>query len=101
MLTVPWFQIFFSNRCDVHALSNEREKLMKKLIEVEMDGQAAVKQVNEMREAFRRLREVSLTRNKLWKIKEIIAMNFCNLQKALSGNYELKIQPSYRAENID
>lgn len=49
----------------MHALSNEREKLMKKLIEVEMDGQAAVKQVNEMREAFRRLREVSLTRNKL------------------------------------
>lgn len=34
---------------------------MKKLIEVEMDGQAAVKQVNEMREGFRRLREVSLS----------------------------------------
>lgn len=34
---------------------------MKKLIEVEMDGQAAVKQVNEMREGFRRLREVSFS----------------------------------------
>lgn len=49
----------FHNRHDADLLSNEREKLMKKLIEVEMDGQAAVKQVNEMREAFRRLREVS------------------------------------------
>lgn len=37
---------------------------MKKLIEVEMDGQAAVKQVNEMREAFRRLREVSFSHKK-------------------------------------
>lgn len=45
----------------MQALSNEREKLMKKLIEVEMDGQAAVKQVNEMREGFRRLREVSFS----------------------------------------
>lgn len=48
----------------MQALSNEREKLMKKLIEVEMDGQAAVKQVNEMREAFRRLREVSFSHKK-------------------------------------
>lgn len=56
-----FYQICFSYRCDVQALSNEREKLMKKLIEVEMDGQAAVKQVNEMREGFRRLREVSFS----------------------------------------
>ena len=31
---------------------------MKKLIETEMDGQAAVKQICELRDALRRLREV-------------------------------------------
>ncbi|XP_033732392.1 outer dense fiber protein 2-like isoform X6 [Pecten maximus] len=37
--------------------SGEREKLMKKLIEVEMDGQSAVKHVGELRDVIRRLRE--------------------------------------------
>ncbi|XP_069119449.1 outer dense fiber protein 2-like isoform X6 [Argopecten irradians] len=37
--------------------SGEREKLMKKLIEVEMDGQSAVKHIGELRDVIRRLRE--------------------------------------------
>jgi hypothetical protein len=46
-------------RFDSEILNSERERLMKKLIETEMDGQAAVKQVGELRDAFRRLREVN------------------------------------------
>lgn len=36
----------------------ERDELMKKLVEVEMDGQAAVKQMAALRDSIRRLREV-------------------------------------------
>ncbi|XP_070176870.1 outer dense fiber protein 2-like isoform X9 [Littorina saxatilis] len=38
-------------------LNHEREQLMKKLIEVEMDGQAAQQHVRELRDVIRRLRE--------------------------------------------
>lgn len=34
---------------------------MKKLIEVEMDGQAAVKHVGDLRDVVRRLREVNIS----------------------------------------
>ncbi|XP_052092017.1 outer dense fiber protein 2-like isoform X5 [Mytilus californianus] len=44
-------------RYDTEVLGTERERLMKKLIETEMDGQAAVKQIGELRDALRRLRE--------------------------------------------
>ncbi|VDI53027.1 outer dense fiber protein 2 [Mytilus galloprovincialis] len=44
-------------RYDTEILGSERERLMKKLIETEMDGQAAVKQIGELRDALRRLRE--------------------------------------------
>ncbi|KAJ8300949.1 hypothetical protein KUTeg_022468 [Tegillarca granosa] len=44
-------------RVDREVLAAEREKLMKKLIEAEMDGQAAAKQIGELRDAIRRLRE--------------------------------------------
>ncbi|XP_060071197.1 outer dense fiber protein 2-like isoform X3 [Ylistrum balloti] len=37
--------------------TGEREKLMKKLIEVEMDGQSAVKHIGELRDVIRRLKE--------------------------------------------
>ena len=38
-------------------MNREREQLMKKLIEVEMDGQAAQQHVRELRDLIRRLRE--------------------------------------------
>lgn len=50
--------IFLFHRYDTEILGSERERLMKKLIETEMDGQAAVKQIGELRDALRRLREV-------------------------------------------
>ena len=46
-------------RTEREKLSTEREDLMKKLVEVEMDGQAASKQVAALRDAIRRLKEVS------------------------------------------
>ncbi|XP_071097458.1 outer dense fiber protein 2-like isoform X4 [Haliotis cracherodii] len=55
--------------------SVEREKLMKKLIEVEMDGQAAAQQVRELRETIRRIREESRPSAegaKLTKQKELL-----------------------------
>ncbi|XP_048244947.1 outer dense fiber protein 2-like isoform X2 [Haliotis rufescens] len=55
--------------------SVEREKLMKKLIEVEMDGQAAAQQVRELRETVRRIREESRPSAegaKLTKQKELL-----------------------------
>ncbi|XP_067661876.1 outer dense fiber protein 2-like isoform X2 [Haliotis asinina] len=55
--------------------SAEREKLMKKLIEVEMDGQAAAQQVRELRETIRRIREEgrpSVEGAKLAKQKELL-----------------------------
>ena len=47
------------NRSDRERLEMERDQLMKKLVEVEMDGQAAVKQTAALRDSIRRLREVS------------------------------------------
>ena len=44
-------------RYDTENLNSERERLMKKLIETEMDGQATVKQIEELRDALRRLKE--------------------------------------------
>jgi hypothetical protein len=35
----------------------ERDSLMKKLVEVEMDGQAAIKQTTALRDTIRRLKE--------------------------------------------
>ena len=46
-------------RVEADILNREREKLMKKLIEVEMDGQAAAKQVSDLRDHIRKLRSVS------------------------------------------
>ena len=47
-------------RIEADILNREREKLMKKLIEVEMDGQAAGKQASELRDLIRKFRNVSL-----------------------------------------
>ena len=46
-------------RIEADILNREREKLMKKLIEVEMDGQAAGKQASELRDLIRKFRNVS------------------------------------------
>ena len=48
----------FHNRAEAEMLNREREKLMKKLIEVEMDGQAAVKHVSQLRDLVRKFRQV-------------------------------------------
>lgn len=45
------------HRTEKELLNREREQLMKKLIEVEMDGQAAQQHVRELRDVIRRLRD--------------------------------------------
>ncbi|XP_052789757.1 outer dense fiber protein 2-like isoform X8 [Mya arenaria] len=46
-------------RLEADILSREREKLMKKLIEVEMDGQSAAKQASSLRDLIRKFRQDS------------------------------------------
>ncbi|XP_074655417.1 uncharacterized protein LOC141908997 isoform X2 [Tubulanus polymorphus] len=45
------------NRAEQDRLTSEKEELMKKLVEVEIDGQAAAKQCAALKDAIRRLRE--------------------------------------------
>ncbi|XP_013420317.1 outer dense fiber protein 2 [Lingula anatina] len=45
------------NKSEREVLNTEKDMLMKKLVEVEMDGQAAAKQMSELRDMVRRLRE--------------------------------------------
>ena len=47
-------------RSERELLDRARDNLMKKLVEVEMDGQAAAKQVAALRDTIRRLREVGI-----------------------------------------
>ena len=60
-MNTVFFTYFFRVEADI--LNREREKLMKKLIEVEMDGQAAGKQVSDLRDHIRKLRNVSSQQN--------------------------------------
>ncbi|XP_052220728.1 outer dense fiber protein 2-like isoform X8 [Dreissena polymorpha] len=46
-------------RVEADVLNHEREKLMKKLIEVEMDGQCAAKQASSLRDLVRKFRQDS------------------------------------------
>ena len=46
------------SRSEREQLNSERDMLMKKLVEVEMDGQAAAKQVAALRDSMHRLRQV-------------------------------------------
>ena len=46
-------------------MTSEHELLMKKLVEVEMDGQAAAKQVSALRDMIRRMREVGIVSRRL------------------------------------
>ena len=48
------------SRSEREQLNSERDMLMKKLVEVEMDGQAAAKQVAALRDSMHRLRQVRL-----------------------------------------
>ena len=60
-------------------LDRARDNLMKKLVEVEMDGQAAAKQVAALRDTIRRLREVrTLYQINLTLIYVSKCIFFCN-----------------------
>ena len=47
-------------RTEAEILGSEKEKLLKKLIDVEFEGRAAIHEVSKLREACRRMKEVSL-----------------------------------------
>ena len=47
-------------RTEVGKLAGERASLLKKLVEVEMDGKAAGEQMMKLRDTVRRLKEVKL-----------------------------------------
>ena len=49
-----------SCRTEVGKLAGERAALLKKLVEVEMDGKAAGEQMIKLRDTVRRLKEVNL-----------------------------------------
>ena len=50
--------LYYDRRSPKDVLTQESELLMKKLVEVEMDGQAAAKQTAALKDYLRRLREV-------------------------------------------
>ena len=52
--------ILMSCRTEVGKLAGERATLLKKLVEVEMDGKAAGEQMIKLRDTVRRLKEVIL-----------------------------------------
>ena len=49
------------NRTEVGKLAGERASLLKKLVEVEMDGKAAGEQLVKLRDTVRKLKEVFIT----------------------------------------
>jgi len=50
-------------RAEADMLNREREKLMKKLIEVEMDGQTAAKHASQLRDLVRKFRQVGVVKD--------------------------------------
>lgn len=61
MITVvSWKTVLVSCRTEVGKLAGERAALLKKLVEVEMDGKAAGEQMIKLRDTVRRLKEVDL-----------------------------------------
>lgn len=61
MITViSWKTVLVSCRTEVGKLAGERAALLKKLVEVEMDGKAAGEQMIKLRDTVRRLKEVNL-----------------------------------------
>ena len=53
--------LLFSLRCShtTHQLQSQREMLMKKLVEAEMDGSAMTKQVETLKRSLRKMERVS------------------------------------------
>ena len=47
-------------RNEVENIETEKEALMRKLVEVEVDGKAAAEEVGKLRDAVRRLKHVSI-----------------------------------------
>ena len=54
--------VLMSFRTEVGKLAGERAGLLKKLVEVEMDGKAAGEQMIKLRDTVRRLKEVNIVR---------------------------------------
>ena len=54
--------VLMSCRTEVGKLAGERAGLLKKLVEVEMDGKAAGEQMIKLRDTVRRLKEVNIVR---------------------------------------
>jgi len=52
--------VLMSCRTEVGKLAGERAGLLKKLVEVEMDGKAAGEQMIKLRDTVRRLKEVNI-----------------------------------------
>ena len=51
--------IFLNVRSEVENIEGEKEILLRKLVEVEMDGRAAAEEVGKLRDTIRRLKNVS------------------------------------------
>ena len=54
-------------RSEVENVENEKEILLKKLVEVEVDGKAAAEEVGKLRDTVRRLKHVSTPNSKVKK----------------------------------
>lgn len=57
---ISWKTVLMYCRTEVGKLAGERAALLKKLVEVEMDGKAAGEQMIKLRDTVRRLKEVNL-----------------------------------------
>ena len=73
-------------RTERELLDRARDNLMKKLVEVEMDGQAAAKQVAALRDTIRRLREV-ICCNSLYFNFSFVAIGLSFLSKSKCKRY--------------
>ena len=60
MTVISWKIVLTSFRTEVGKLAGERAALLKKLVEVEMDGKAAGEQMIKLRDTVKRLKEVIL-----------------------------------------
>ena len=61
---LTYYNCYYFMRTEAEILGSEKEKLLKKLIDVEFEGRAAIHEVSKLREACRRMKEVSL----IWEL---------------------------------
>ena len=68
------------SRSEREQLNSDRDMLMKKLVEVEMDGQAAAKQVAALRDSMQRLRQVrpDTLYTFTYYVKSLFFIDHCN-----------------------